>query len=623
MPKNYCPPKYTAYIKKPYNQFADILGQHGNITTNLSTTLPPLSQGVGKSEIFIPSDISDQNHMTRKQIRLKYNKPGMGGMWQPIQGEEVDGHYILATGLSEFTPEESSQVIHALTIAYDTLTKTLQYKNNLPHPLMVIYFGHKYEEEKDRIFNAWYRVKDMVDIYMTQYPGYGKFRRVTNKEDNPEITQAHVDISKNDGLIFLHDAYFAHNMTPQMQAGILLHEISHLIRVSKINTIGPGTKDYFYLQDSHENVSTSKIVSDGELQQSYIANVEMLLHEVAAFKGVVVKESYYDQLIYEINSIKKSLTVEDAINIFNSSPYLRTLIATKNADSISFSAIQIANQINWMESEYINAEIEKRMWDELFNIESEKSRLEVSKYSVLDDFSMKGSELSPVSPTTSDNLLLSDIDYESLLQSPHLLSPETLTPQEEKTLDKDNNSGLIWLTKHIHEAGAWVDPSFELMPALISLSESFCKCDAFLVITNCDGDVILTFDSRTGKPIMDMAAVIRSGRRLAVIQNNGKQHYNAWVNFGANIDIVQTDNNSGMYKVDTSPQSQNWLMPIEMSGYCMTEAAITSLQSSLSTEVPLLSDINKSGWQLREEIKHLILAMSPAERHSFEGNASN
>ncbi|MBP2196278.1 SET domain-containing protein-lysine N-methyltransferase [Pantoea cypripedii] len=178
--------------------------------------------------------------------------------------------------------------------------------------------------------------------------------------------------------------------------------------------------------------------------------------------------------------------------------------------------------------------------------------------------------------------------------------------------------GLCWLAEKIGEANSWVDASFEVLPQLIALSDTFRQQNALLVITKKEhegdkqpqGDMVVSVIDSSNGEIVDHKEIINTERHLAVIQYvPNENHYNAiWSPVG-NVSFTFTDN---VYRVDTQKGHKNRVQPIGKTGFCMTDSAAYALfkgRKDKNLQNKPLTDTMIAGiygYELREEIKHLI-----------------
>ncbi|QGY27836.1 hypothetical protein CUN67_02320 [Pantoea cypripedii] len=175
--------------------------------------------------------------------------------------------------------------------------------------------------------------------------------------------------------------------------------------------------------------------------------------------------------------------------------------------------------------------------------------------------------------------------------------------------------GLSWLAENIGNADSWVDASFEVLPQLIALSDSFRKLNALLVITKrdpeddekCQGDMVVSVIDSSNGEVVDHKEIIHSGRNLAVIQYVPyENHYNALWSPVGNVRFTLADD---VYRLDTK---KSRVQLIGKTGFCMTDAAAFALfkgRKDKNLQGKPLTDTMITGiygHDLREDIRKLI-----------------
>ncbi|MDF7659766.1 hypothetical protein PUG81_12375 [Erwiniaceae bacterium L1_54_6] len=163
-------------------------------------------------------------------------------------------------------------------------------------------------------------------------------------------------------------------------------------------------------------------------------------------------------------------------------------------------------------------------------------------------------------------------------QPPIIKTEEDVSVEEEQPADLPR--GLLWLAENIGNADSWVDASFEVLPQLIALSESFRKLNALLVITKrdpeddkkCQGDMVVSVIDSSNGEVVDHKEIINSERNLAVIQYvPHENHYNALWSPAGNVNFTRAGD---VYRLDTK---KSRVQLIGKTGFCMTDAAAFAL----------------------------------------------
>ncbi|MFM0069260.1 hypothetical protein [Paraburkholderia aspalathi] len=162
------------------------------------------------------------------------------------------------------------------------------------------------------------------------------------------------------------------------------------------------------------------------------------------------------------------------------------------------------------------------------------------------------------------------------------------------------------LMRNVFSESGYVHPGFEVVPQLIVNTREFKKKNATLVIVDVNGVVVITYDARTGNSINinDLLDVDgRPTRQMAVVQRRN-DHYNAYIKYQDDFifNWVEeprsgTAGRTACHAGRKCVLSNCILVPIEPSGYCMTEAAWAALAN---TRDP--GEVIMGGRVLREQI---------------------
>ena len=181
-----------------------------------------------------------------------------------------------------------------------------------------------------------------------------------------------------------------------------------------------------------------------------------------------------------------------------------------------------------------------------------------------------------------------------------------------------NQPALGWLVNNIHHPGAWTHPAFELMPFFLAQTPSFRRENALLVLTDQEGIIFKIIDSATGMDVEPETALY-SQRPLAVLQNQGENHYNCWWAKGRNVSfsLAQAGAGNRLYQVEIDDPC-NFRQAIAPSGFCMSEAAAMALMARAAKKPLLDADRQKLGQRLREQVRDFILAADDALCHALE-----
>ncbi|MFS2225386.1 SET domain-containing protein-lysine N-methyltransferase [Pantoea sp. B65] len=179
--------------------------------------------------------------------------------------------------------------------------------------------------------------------------------------------------------------------------------------------------------------------------------------------------------------------------------------------------------------------------------------------------------------------------------------PLRVKPEPADMLPLDEYPPLVWLIDNIDRAESWTAPAFEIMPRLMAQSTLFRQKNACLVITDRDNIIIRVIDSTSGE-ITEPTVALQSTRPLAVIQNNGRNHYHCWLPAGGNVSFALMPDGKSFQVISGG---DNYFQAIPRSGFCMTEAAATALLAREAAP-PSAALIRQYGQWLRSGIKNFI-----------------
>lgn len=249
---------------------------------------------------------------------------------------------ITAQGLSQFEPHEKMQVEWALASVMEALIKVTEPGQPLFAAEMNTFFGPDYRQHRTDIIQSWEATKKVLIEYATTPTGHRKFHRAS--EGNSD-TMAQVRKGDFEGNILILDEFFNPSGSTESQAATLIHEASHIKRAAGIKAIGVSTQDYFYLNDSDPSASSFRIVHEGKLRKKEVTDPAGLFNEVSDMHQFKIIRADAQSMHYTHRGTLNYLTLDGAVSKFNTTPLLRARVASKNADSLSYSVLKMASRM--------------------------------------------------------------------------------------------------------------------------------------------------------------------------------------------------------------------------------------------------------------------------------------
>lgn len=249
---------------------------------------------------------------------------------------------VLKRGLAQFDPADRNKVLQAIQTAREILDKVTQPGEALFAREMQSFFGPEYRGKLGDIKETWRRTNQLLKEYDSPYPGHDKLYRVTENKMN---ALAHIKRNDFQGGLFFHDLFFENFVPNETRAATIIHELSHLCRASQARSVGAGTQDFFYLIYTKPMDDSLKITFEGKLAGSDLIDTIGLFNEIAIKEQLNIISVNNTSMTFLDQGCRGSLTREEAIERFNKSPSLRAQVAAKNADSIAYSAIKMANRL--------------------------------------------------------------------------------------------------------------------------------------------------------------------------------------------------------------------------------------------------------------------------------------
>lgn len=243
--------------------------------------------------------------------------------------------YVLAEGLMQFSSLERDQVVETLNMVRHTLDKATEFM-----PLddeMEVWFGPEHRQVTADVMQTWNKLDALVAVYSSPYPGYEKFRRISVSGGDyiAQVPRAF------DGTIEITDSFFDASTPFSLRVETMIHELSHLNRVPKVNVVGPGTQDFFYLPHGDPGYHSNRIVGWGLVEGTEVADQVGLFNEVAGFHQLAVVEATTSAMSYTVRQVPYVMTPDESRMQFRANPLLRARVAARNADSVAYGAMAV------------------------------------------------------------------------------------------------------------------------------------------------------------------------------------------------------------------------------------------------------------------------------------------
>nr|WP_306167763.1 RHS repeat-associated core domain-containing protein [Pseudomonas sp. SLFW] len=249
---------------------------------------------------------------------------------------ERGGDRIIWRGLGELQTIDASgaQAVRLALAGVDQVLKgaiaAAQDSNWDRSSVSMKYFGYYHNEAMPYVLRDWQRTQALVSDYRS-LEGYDKFVGIEPKESEETAS-----VVRNDphGRVFLNVDKLRNS---ELQKTIA-HEMSHLGKVSGLhNHEGSRTVDSFYLNDQFaiylpsigsrpDTGEISSAVVNGQLTSTYL---ERTLSPVAFFT---------DQVQALHHNVGRQHDLPAIIHDFNQSPHIASVMASRNADSVTEAA---------------------------------------------------------------------------------------------------------------------------------------------------------------------------------------------------------------------------------------------------------------------------------------------
>lgn len=264
-------------------------------------------------------------------------------MVQNNPGTYADANGLMLTftaqGLSQFPADEADIVMRALDTARLALRKTLDL-DPLDYTVeMETFFGPEYQRVEPNIVDAWQRIEGMLTDYAKPEIGHKKIFRTSELPSNLNAAAVR---NSFEGNIVIADGFFVNLVTEDSRAAAITHEISHLRRVTGLQSVSVGSQDFFYIDFNDPSEDSFKIAYEGKLRANYVEDPIGLFNEIATENNYQITRIDKNFMHYIEKQKSGFLNLSSAVSIFNTSSSLRARVTSKNADSLAHSAMAIA-----------------------------------------------------------------------------------------------------------------------------------------------------------------------------------------------------------------------------------------------------------------------------------------
>jgi insecticidal toxin complex protein TccC len=265
------------------------------------------------------------------------SKKDIDGRFYEGEGDKFEnniqllGDNILGRGLKEFSVQEQEILGESLKDAATILKAAI---NNIfaqpesARELLKPYVS-KDESAVNRVVESWSRTLDLVKDYRSEL-GRDKFVKISGGGRSNALVQR----PDFHGRVFIRDTVIQSGLA---LTSMLIHELSHLKRVNRLNAVGPATSDFYY-------VPVKRDVGDAEyLETSRTASEKIITGGLTGdyYRGAEKAAKVFAIEVATLSEGKLS-TLGAAVSTFNGNPSIRANISSRTADVIAMSAIAVS-----------------------------------------------------------------------------------------------------------------------------------------------------------------------------------------------------------------------------------------------------------------------------------------
>ena len=242
------------------------------------------------------------------------------------ESARIEGSQVLALGLENFSREEQQRIVGAVDYAARALRNALIMVDQHPvesRGILHDFFGPGTKSQMDRVRDAFQRTLRLLEEYETSAWGPGRLAKLSQPQGSTAVAEADLD----SGAIILFEKAFT--SSEAKLAAILIHEISHFGEVDSASTEGPETDDYWYLQTNDPRMSA----------RGYSA--EAMRHSRVILASKETRKLFNDR-VREL--AQATLSSKQVDTLYKRSAWIRTELATRNADSVAVAAIRLSKR---------------------------------------------------------------------------------------------------------------------------------------------------------------------------------------------------------------------------------------------------------------------------------------
>ncbi|CAI8912988.1 Protein kinase domain-containing protein [Pseudomonas sp. IT-347P] len=298
-----------------------------------------------------PDDPSDAGHH-RPDAENEVPIAVHDGQNDRFETAMTEGEVLAARGLRQF-PEEKAAIVRSELLAVERIFTDAQSAIRANYgetdKVLASYFGSAHRIIKSRLIDALQRGQSLS----AEYQGVWGVNKINGVLSSTELRQGWMNPDDFHGRIFINLSEIRDN-TLRVLLG---HEFLHTARISRFKSIGPSTRDYFYL-DIRAQSSLNRPVPAHDSEWRGISEVIMqgglTLDYLNAFG---INLSWFVAGVREHSGVAGVQDIDTALILFNSSAAVRAQMAARNADSIICAAhdLQRLHQAHLADDEWLKS----------------------------------------------------------------------------------------------------------------------------------------------------------------------------------------------------------------------------------------------------------------------------
>lgn len=238
------------------------------------------------------------------------------------QDAQENNGQVLARGLAQFPQAEQEKIYSALIRAERALVEAqimLEYPAE-SDSIMRDYFGLGFKRRTKEVLSIWKKTQHLLHEFIHSSWGPGRFAKLSQPAD-AKCAVALLDV----GAIVLYESGLARPVE-KLAAG-LIHEVSHFKGVRGFDGVGPETDDYWYMSDTDPEMTRRQLSAEFV---RYGSTIPVSRTASALFVDGIRKIT------------GRNISYSQAGRLFKRSPWLRSKLATLNADNIAGAAMSLS-----------------------------------------------------------------------------------------------------------------------------------------------------------------------------------------------------------------------------------------------------------------------------------------